>query len=74
MNYKRLWQISKEAGLSVKRKKRKRLVRLGRPLAPGMLTNEELAIDFASNRLASGRAIRVLSLADACAPMLDVSG
>lgn len=65
VNHKRVWRIYKEAGLCVKRKKRKRLVRLGRPLEPAMFANEEWAIDFASDRLASGRAIRILSVVDA---------
>ena len=51
--------------MSVKRRKRKRLVRVGRPLEPVTQANEEWAIDFASDTLATGRAIRVLSVVDA---------
>lgn len=66
VNHKRVWRVYKEAGLSVKRRKRKRLVRVGRPLEPATQINEEWAIDFASDALATGRAIRVLSVVDAC--------
>jgi putative transposase len=65
VNHKRVWRVYREAGLSVKRRKRKRLVRVGRPLEPATQVNEEWAIDFASDALASGRAIRVLSVVDA---------
>lgn len=65
VNHKRVWRVYREAGLSVKRRKRKRLVRVGRPLEPVTQINEEWAIDFASDALATGRAIRVLSVVDA---------
>jgi putative transposase len=66
VNHKRVWRIYRQAGLSVKRGKRKRLVRIGRPLEAATQINEEWAIDFASDSLATGRAIRVLSVVDAC--------
>lgn len=65
VNHKRVWRVYQEAGLSVKRRKRKRLVRVGRPLEAITRSNEEWAIDFASDALATGRAIRVLSVVDA---------
>jgi putative transposase len=65
INHKRLWRVYREAGLAVKRRKRKRLVRVGRPLEPAVEMNEEWAIDFVSDALATGRAIRVLSVVDA---------
>jgi putative transposase len=65
VNHKRVWRVYREAGLSVRRRKRKRLVRVGRPLEPVTQVNEEWAIDFAADRLATGRAIRVLSVVDA---------
>jgi len=60
--------VYREAGLRVERRKRKRLVRIGRPwsLEPATQVNEKQAIDFASDALASGHAIRVLSLVEAC--------
>jgi len=66
VNHKRVWRIYRQAGLSVKRRKRKRLVRIGRQLEAVTQVNEEWAIDFASDSLATGRAIRVLSVVDAC--------
>jgi putative transposase len=64
-NHKRVWRVYQEAGLSVKRRKRKRLVRTGRPLETVGAANEEWALDFVSDRLASGRSMRVLSVVDA---------
>ena len=44
----------REAGLAVKRKRRKRLVRVGRPLEPATFRNEEWALDFVSDAIATG--------------------
>ena len=65
VNHKRVWRVYREAGLCVKRKKRKRLVRRG--LTAPMLSraNQEWALDFAHDAVACGRAIRVLSIVDA---------
>jgi putative transposase len=65
VNHKRVWRVYHEAGLSVKRRKRKRLVRVGRPCEPVSAPNQEWALDFASDRLATGRSVRVLSIVDA---------
>jgi putative transposase len=65
INHKRVLRVYREAGLAVKRRKRKRLVRVGRPLEPATQMNEEWAMDFVSDALATGRAIRVLSVVDA---------
>lgn len=65
VNHKRVWRVYQPAGLSVKRRKRKRLQRIGRPLEPVTQANEEWAIDFVSDALATGRVIRVLSVLDA---------
>ena len=64
MNHKRIFRIYQAAGLSVKRKKRKRLVRAGRPLSMATAPNQQWAIDFVHDRLASGRSIRVLTVVD----------
>ena len=64
-NHKRVWRVYHEAGLSVKRRKRKRLVRVGRPCETVSAPNQEWALDFASDRLATGRSLRVLSVVDA---------
>lgn len=65
MNHKRVWRAYREAGLAVKRRKRKRLVRVGRPLEPATFRNEEWALDLVSDAIATGRSIRLLNIADA---------
>jgi putative transposase len=65
VNHKRVWRVYREAGLAVKRRRRKRLVRVGRPLEPATVANEEWALDFVSDVMASGRHIRLLNIADA---------
>ena len=63
-NHKRVWRIYQEAGLAVKRKKRKRLVREGKLREAAVGANEEWALDFVSDVLATGRSMRVLSVVD----------
>jgi putative transposase len=65
VNHKRVFRIYREAGLAVKRKQRKRLVRVGRPLTAVTGANEEWALDFVSDAIASGRHIRLLAVVDA---------
>jgi putative transposase len=48
----------------VKRRRRKRLLRVGRPAAAATRANQRWSRDFASDGLGSGRAIRVLSVMD----------
>jgi putative transposase len=64
VNHKRLFRIYRAAGLSVKRKRRKRLVRVCSPRIWPTAPNEEWSLDFVHDRLASGRAIRVLGVVD----------
>ena len=64
VNHKKVWRVYREAGLCVKRRKRRRLVRTGVPASAVTASNEQWALDFASDALASGRAIRVLSVID----------
>ena len=66
VNHKRVYRVYREAGLTVKRKMRKRLLRLGSPRPVLMAANQEWALDFAHDGMASGRAMRVLSVVDAC--------
>ena len=54
----------REAGLAVRRKTRKRLVREGSPQPMLTAANQEWAVDFAHDALANGRAIRVLTVED----------
>ena len=64
VNHKRIWRVYREAGLSVKRKRRKRLGRVGTAAVAATKANERWSLDFVSDGLASGRAIRVLSVVD----------
>ncbi len=65
VNHKKVWRVYHEAGLAVKRRKRKRLMRMGSPLEAAVVPNEEWALDFISDKLATGRSVRVLSVVDA---------
>jgi putative transposase len=64
VNHKRLFRIYRAAGLSVKRKRRKRLVRACSPRMRPTAPNQEWSLDFVHDRLASGRAVRVLGVVD----------
>jgi putative transposase len=64
VNHKRVFRIYQAAGLSVKRRQRKRLVRVGQPRLTASAPNQQWAIDFVHDRLASGRTIRVLTVVD----------
>ena len=65
VNHKRIERLYREEGLAVRRRARKSLsrVRRGRPPAPER-ANEQWALDFLQDALASGRAIRLLSVLD----------
>jgi putative transposase len=61
----RLYRLYKQEGLAVRRQKRKRLVRPA-ALAPDLhRANQEWALDFVSDALATGRGVRVLTVVDA---------
>jgi putative transposase len=64
VNHKRLFRVYRAAGLSVKRNRRKKLVRAG--VSQPVLTapNDEWSLDFVSDGLASGRSMRVLTVVD----------
>jgi putative transposase len=64
VNHKRLFRIYHAAGLSVKRKRRKRLVRACQPRSRSTAPNQEWSLDFVHDRLASGRTVRVLGVVD----------
>jgi len=57
--------VYREAGLSIRRKKRKHCVRIGQPLRSWKAANQEWLLDFVQDAIACGRAIRVLSVVDA---------
>ena len=65
VNHKRLFRVYRAAGLSVKRKRRKRLVRVGLPGLVPTRPNQQWSIDFVHDRIASGRSLRVLTVVDA---------
>jgi putative transposase len=62
VNHKRLYR---EAGLAIRRKKRKHCVREGKPLVVRTSANQEWALDFVHDAVECGRTIRVLSVVDA---------
>ena len=64
-NHKRVERIYREAGLSLRRKKRKRLVRQRVPMMAVRAANEEWALDFVADALASARSLRILTVVDA---------
>ncbi len=65
VNVKRIYRLYLEEGLSVRRRKRKRLVR-DRAAEPRLLrANQEWAMDFIVDGLATGRMVRILSVVDA---------
>jgi putative transposase len=66
VNHKRVWRIYQAAGLSVKRKLRKRLVRNGMKTMDSLTaTNQQWAVDFVHDVTATGRKFRVFSVVDA---------
>ena len=65
VNHKRLHRIYRDAGLAIRRKKRKHCVREGKPLLARTSANQEWALDFVHDAVECGRTIRVLSVVDA---------
>jgi len=64
VNHKRLFRVYQEAGLGVRRREKKRLER-GRFAMPLLSRpNQEWSLDFVSDALANGRAIRALTVLD----------
>jgi len=65
VNHKRVHRVYREAGLGLRRKKRKHCIRVGTPLRAWTAANQEWALDFVHDAVGCGRAIRVLSVVDA---------
>jgi len=64
VNHKRIERLYRLEGLAIRRRGRKRVaVRRGRPPGPSR-PNEQWALDFLSDALASGRRIRLLTVID----------
>jgi putative transposase len=64
VNHKRVHRIYREAGLALRRKKRKHCVRVNTPPGVHKAANQEWARDFVHDVLAAGRSIRVLNVVD----------
>jgi putative transposase len=65
VNHKRVHRVYREAGLMIRRKKRKRCERVGKSLLARTSASQEWALDFLHDAAECGRAIRVLSVVDA---------
>ena len=66
VNHKRIERLYREDGLAVRRRGRKRVARAGRGRpAPPSRPNEQWALDFLGDALASGRRVRALAVIDA---------
>lgn len=65
VNHKRVYRIYREEGLSVRKRRRKRVARERCPLAQPAGPNERWALDFVSDALSRGRKIRLLTVVDA---------
>jgi len=61
----RLYRLYKQEGLAVRRLRRKRLARPAAPSSHLHRANQEWALDFVSDALATGRGVRVLAIVDA---------
>jgi putative transposase len=64
VNHKKLFRRVSYGGLSVRRKKRKHLMRVGQRSFTATRQNRQWAIDFVQDRMATGRTLRVLSIVD----------
>ena len=65
VNVKRVYRLYREEGLMVRRQRRKRLVRSMPAESRLQRANQEWAMDFIIDGLASGRMVRILSVVDA---------
>ena len=64
-NHKRVYRLYREAALSVRKRRRRKLVMLDRPvLQAPTRPNETWSIDFVMDALASGRRIKCLTIVD----------
>jgi len=64
VNHKRVYRVYREAGLLIRRRRRKRLQRAGLVRPAVSRANQEWALDFVHDAAASGRKFRVLSVLD----------
>jgi putative transposase len=67
VNRKHVYRLYREAGLAVRRRKRKRIGLVERkPLPKPAMANQSWSMDFVSDGLADGRRIRCLNIVDDC--------
>ena len=67
VNWKRTYRLYREAGLAVRRRKRKRIGPFERrPLPRPTLPNQSWSMDFVADGLADGRRLRCLAIVDDC--------
>lgn len=64
MNHKRLWRLYRQAGLSVRRKRRKRVVRSGWRLPVITQANQQWSMDFVHDACGDQRVFRALTVID----------
>ena len=64
VNHKRLERLYQQEHLAVRRLKRKRLIRPAAPMTQVQQANQEWSMDFLMDGLATGRAIRALTVVD----------
>ena len=75
VNHKRLLRVYQEAGLGVRRRERKRLQRSAASMPLFVRPNQEWSMDFVSDALANGAALRTLTVVDNFtkeAPVIEV--
>ena len=75
VNHKRLLRVYQEAGLGVRRRERKRVQRAAASMPLFVRPNQEWSIDFVSDALANGAALRTLTVVDNFtkeAPVIEV--
>ena len=65
VNHKRVWRLYREAGLAVRRRRRRRGVAVERePLALPTAPNQVWSMDFVMDALSSGRRVKCLTIVD----------
>ena len=65
-NWKRIYRVYRDEGLSVRRRKRKRIAVPRQPMSPPQAANERWSMDFVHDALHDGRRIRLLNVVDDC--------
>lgn len=65
-NWKRVYRVYREEGLTVRRRRRKRIAVPRQPMPIPHLPNERWSMDFVHDALHNGRRIRMLNVVDDC--------